>query len=296
MLIVSFRADGAWQAGFLDRDRIVAATALGSYPSTVKELIAIDPALFEAALEAAKVALARPDAREAASVILGPPIPDPDKIICLGLNYKDHAAEANLPLPVVPVLFAKYRNSLVGPYADIVVPPVAEKQLDYEAELAVIIGRRAFCVEREAALSYVAGYTVLNDVSARDLQMQTSQWGAGKAIDTFAPMGPGIAPARDIPDPQALMMTTRLNGEQLQHQSTREMIFDVADAIAFISQFMTLEPGDIIATGTPAGVGFTRKPPILMHHGDVVEVEIEKIGTIRNRVIFASKKAANARK
>jgi len=293
--IVSFRADGAWQAGFVERDRIVAASALGSYPATVKELIAIDPALFDAALGAARVALERPDAREAASVILGPPIPDPDKIICLGLNYKDHAAEANLPLPIVPVLFAKFRNSLVGPYADIVVPPVAERQLDYEAELAVIIGRRAFCIEREVALSYVAGYTVLNDVSARDLQMQTSQWGAGKAIDTFAPMGPGIALARDIPDPQTLLITTRLNGERLQHQSTREMIFDVADAIAFISQFMTLEPGDIIATGTPAGVGFTRKPPIFMQHGDVIEIEIEKIGTIRNRVIFASSKKTNAK-
>ena len=160
--------------------------------------------------------------------------------------------------------------------------------MDYEAELAVIIGRRASRVDRSEALAYVAGYSVLNDVSARDLQMQTSQWGGGKAIDTFAPMGPGIVPARYIPDPQDLLLTTTLNGKVLQHGSTREMIFSVAEAIAFITQFMTLEPGDIIATGTPAGVGFTRKPQILMQDGDIVEIAIDKLGSIKNRVVFES--------
>ena len=288
MHIVTFRTEGGWHAGFLDRDRVVAASAVGAAPSSVKELLAIDAARFTALLDDAQKALDRGEGHALSAVTLGPPIPDPDKIICLGLNYKDHAAEAGLALPTVPVLFAKYRNSLAGPYDDIVVPPVAVKQLDYEAELAVIIGRRASRVDRSEALAYVAGYSVLNDVSARDLQMQTSQWGGGKAIDTFAPMGPGIVPARYIPDPQDLLLTTTLNGKVLQHGSTREMIFSVAEAIAFITQFMTLEPGDIIATGTPAGVGFTRKPQILMQDGDIVEIAIDKLGSIKNRVVFES--------
>jgi acylpyruvate hydrolase len=286
MQLVTFRSNGSWQAGIEVDGNVVPAAALGPYPSIVKELLAIEPARFDELLDAAANAAKRQDALAFSEVQLGPPIPDPDKIICLGLNYKDHAAEAGLKLPEAPVLFAKYRNSLIGPFDDIEVPPVAAKAVDYEVELAVVIGRRARRVSEVDALDYVAGYSVLNDVSARDLQMQTSQWGAGKAIDGFAPMGPGIVPARFVGDPQSLMLTTRVNGRQLQHESTGQMIFSVASTIAFITQFMTLEPGDIIATGTPAGVGFTRKPPIALGDGDVVEVEIEKVGTIRNRVVM----------
>lgn len=285
MQLVTYRTGGTWQAGIEAGGKVVAATAVGPYPATVKELLAIDPALFDEMLAAAQTAAAEPGALDLTAVELGPPVPDPDKIICLGLNYRDHAAEANLPLPKVPILFAKYRNSLLGPYDDIVVPAVAAAAVDYEAELAVVIGRRASRVARADALAYVAGYAALNDVSARDLQMQTSQWGAGKAIDGFAPMGPGIVPARFVPDPQALMLATRVNGQVVQHASTSQMVFGVAETIAFITQFMTLEPGDIIATGTPAGVGFTRKPPIALRPDDVVEVEVEGIGLIRNRIV-----------
>jgi acylpyruvate hydrolase len=214
---------------------------------------------------------------------LGPPIPDPDKIICLGLNYADHAAEAKMTIPPAPVLFAKFRNSLIGPRDTIILPRVSN-EIDYEAELAVIIGRYCKDVAEKDALNYVAGYTIMNDVSARDLQMRTSQWTAGKAIDTFAPMGPGIVPASEIPNPQALTLSARVNGQTLQHASTELMIFSVAYTISYISSFMTLVPGDIIATGTPAGVGFIRKPPIFLRDGDVVEIEIERIGTIVNKV------------
>ena len=286
MQLVTFRSNGSWQAGLEVDGNVVAAVALGAYPTTVKELLALDPARFDALLAAATKAARGQEGIPLSEVQLGPPIPDPEKIICLGLNYKDHAAEAGLKLPSAPVLFAKYRNSLIGPFDDINVPPVAANAVDYEVELAVVIGRRAIRVSESDALDYVAGYSVFNDVSARDLQMQTSQWGAGKAIDGFAPMGPGVVPAQFVGDPQSLMLTTRVNGEQLQHESSSQMIFGVATTIAFITQFMTLEPGDIIATGTPAGVGFTRKPPIALRDGDVVELEIEKVGTIRNRVVI----------
>jgi 2-keto-4-pentenoate hydratase/2-oxohepta-3-ene-1,7-dioic acid hydratase in catechol pathway len=215
----------------------------------------------------------------------GPPVVDPQKIICLGLNYRDHAAEAKLALPTVPVLFAKYRNSLIGALDDVIVPAAASAAVDYEGELAVIIGTRASRVRSEDALRYVAGYASFNDVSARDLQFASSQWGAGKAVDTFGPLGPYIVPRAAIPDPQALMITTRVNGKQVQHASTKEMIFSVAETIAYITSFMTLEPGDVIATGTPAGIGFTRDPKLLLRDGDVVEVDIERIGTLRNTIV-----------
>ena len=286
MQLVTYATAGTWEAGVASGGKVVATSALGPYPSTVKDVLKIDPALFDELLDAAARALELPGALDVSAVHLGPAIPDPGKIICLGLNYKDHAAEAKMALPAAPVLFAKYANSLVGPYDDIVVPPAAAAAVDYEAELVVVIGLRASRVAEADALAYVAGYTAFNDVSARDLQMQTSQWGAGKAIDTFGPLGPGIVPARFIPDPQALTLSARVNGSQVQHERTAQMIFSVAATIAYITQFMTLEPGDIIATGTPAGVGFTRKPPLLLKDGDVVEVEIEKIGTLRNAVRF----------
>jgi 2-keto-4-pentenoate hydratase/2-oxohepta-3-ene-1,7-dioic acid hydratase in catechol pathway len=221
---------------------------------------------------------------ELETVELGPPLPDPDKIVCLGLNYRGHAQEVGRPLPEVPMLFAKFRNSLVGPTAPIVLPAMSST-VDYEGELAVIIGARCRSVSEADALHYVGGYSVMNDVSARDLQRQTGQWLAGKAIDTFAPMGPGVIPASRIPDPQDLELITRLNGEVVQRAGTADMIFTVAQAISFISSLMTLEPGDIIATGTPAGVGSAQSPPRFLVSGDVVEVEIEGIGTISNTAV-----------
>jgi 2,4-didehydro-3-deoxy-L-rhamnonate hydrolase len=217
-------------------------------------------------------------------VELGPPVLDPEKIVCLGTNYAEHAAEAGFEIPPVPTFFAKFRNSLVGPASPVILPS-ADHFIDYEGELVVVIGKRCKHVSEQEALAYVAGYTVCNDVSARMLQMQTSQWTAGKAIDTFLPMGPGIVLAPDIPDPQALTLTTRVNGEVVQHESTSQMIFSVAQTLAFLSSFMTLEPGDLIATGTPSGIGARRQPPLFLQPGDIVEVEIERIGMIRNQMV-----------
>lgn len=281
MYIVSHRLRSGLRAGAMQDGKVVDAADLG-YPASVRALLAAGK--LDAFVADAGKALAAGKSESVTPAQLGPPVPDPDKIICLGLNYRDHAAEGNFELPKAPVLFPKYSNSLTGPADDIVVPAVAAKRVDYECELAAIIGRTARRVSEADALSYVAGYACFNDVSARDLQMVTSQWAPGKAIDTFAPMGPGIVPAAEIGDPQNLMLTTRVNGKQLQHENSGKMIFTIAQQIAFITSFMTLEPGDVIATGTPAGVGFARKPPIYLAPGDVVEVEIEKIGTIRNTV------------
>ncbi|HEU4355406.1 MAG TPA: fumarylacetoacetate hydrolase family protein [Actinomycetota bacterium] len=211
------------------------------------------------------------------------PVPRPGKVIGIGLNYRDHAAESGQPIPEAPILFPKFANSVVGPGAPIVIPPETE-QPDYEAELGVVIGRTASRVSTADALSYVAGYTCVNDVSARDLQFQSSQWMLGKAIDTFLPCGPWIVTTDEIPDPQVLAVRLTLNGEELQHSSTGQMVFGVAELIAFVSRTTSLEPGDLIATGTPPGVGFAREPPIWLRDGDVVSVEIEGIGTLTNPV------------
>ena len=297
MQLVSYRkqghTEGRWQAGVEHEGLVVDVTALwhdDSQETTTRNLLVTGSATVREVFTQARKALdAGPDAPgvfQTASVELGPPVADPDKIICIGLNYADHANEAGLAQTKVPVFFAKFRNALVGPTAPIVLPRVS-REIDYEGELAVVIGQRCKEVSEQEALQYVAGYSVFNDVSARDLQMQTSQYIAGKALDTFAPMGPGIVLASDIPDPQALSLTTRVNGQEVQHASTASMIFSVAKVIAFLSSLMTLEPGDIIATGTPSGVGFKRTPPLFLQEGDVVEVEIEGIGQLRNPVVGA---------
>lgn len=217
------------------------------------------------------------------NVRLGPPVSDPDKIICLGLNYRDHAEEASLALPKVPMLFAKFRNSLIGAF-DRIELPYANENVDYEAELAIVIGRRAKCVAEEEALEYVFGAMAMNDVSARDVQLATSQWTAGKAIDTFAPCGPAVVSRDELGNIQDLAIQTRVNGRLLQNGNTKHMIFSASYIVSYLSQLMTLEPGDIIATGTPAGVGFKRQPPVRLKDGDIVEVAIEKIGRLANPV------------
>ena len=218
-------------------------------------------------------------------VELCPPIANPEKIICLGLNYHDHATEAGFESPPVPIFFSKFRNALTGPFDPIVLPRNSQ-EVDFEGELAVVIGTEGKYIPVDDALAHVAGYTVMNDVSARDLQLQTSQWTAGKTLDTFAPVGPGIVPSSFIADPQGLRIETRVNGAVVQSDSTASMVFGIAETIAFLSSLMTLRPGDIIATGTPAGVGFKREPPMYLRPGDTVEVEIENVGTIRNPVVL----------
>lgn len=214
---------------------------------------------------------------------LGPVIPDPGKILCVGFNYLLHVNEMNVELPDAPNVFNKFRNSLIGPQDTIKLPQVSD-QIDYEGELAAVIGRRCFEVSEADALSYVVGYTIMNDVSARDLQFRTSQWTLGKALDTFAPLGPVLTLTDEIPDPQNLQLTTRVDGEVVQNASTAQMLFGVASIVSVISQSMTLEPGDVIATGTPDGVGYKRTPPLFLKNGNTVSVTIDRIGTLSNPV------------
>jgi 2-keto-4-pentenoate hydratase/2-oxohepta-3-ene-1,7-dioic acid hydratase in catechol pathway len=219
-----------------------------------------------------------------ASVELGPPVPRPGKIVCVGLNYKDHAAESNMAVPASPVTFSKYVTSVIGPGQPIRLPK-ASAQVDYEAELAVVIGRRAKHVPVERAFEYVLGYMNLNDVSARDLQFADGQWQRGKSCDSFAPMGPYIVTRDAAGDPHALRIQCRVNGRTLQDSSTAQLIFGIDRVVSFLSETVTLEPGDVIATGTPPGVGFARKPPIFLAPDDVVEIEVEGLGVLSNPVV-----------
>lgn len=295
--LVSYRSDRTaptWRAGVASNQLLIdlagyaASTsrsqASGSYQSVRAYLSASQGEQEQIMAWAARRLEAGEQVLSLDEVELGPPVPDPEKILCLGLNYPEHAAEAELDIPPAPTFFAKFRNSLVGPTSPVILT-AADHFIDYEGELAVVIGKRCKHVSEQEALAYVAGYTVCNDVSARVLQMQTGQWTAGKAIDTFLPMGPGIVLAADIPDPQTLLLTTRVNSEVVQRENTSQMIFSVAATIAFLSSFMTLEPGDLIATGTPSGIGARRQPPLFLHPGDIVEVEIERIGMIRNQMV-----------
>ncbi len=211
------------------------------------------------------------------------PIDLPQKIVCVGLNYHDHAAEGSQKVPERPLLFAKWPNTLIGPREPIVLPSISSK-VDYEGELAAVIGTQARGVSVGDALDVVAGYTCANDVSARDLQFADGQWVRGKTLDTFCPVGPTLVPAADVPDPQALRLRTILNGEVVQEAPTSDMIFSVAEIVAFVSEAITLVPGDLILTGTPAGVGIFRDPELLLADGDEVTVEIEGIGTLTNPV------------
>lgn len=218
-----------------------------------------------------------------ASARLLNPIGRPGKIVCVGLNYRDHCRETNTPPPEWPLLFTKFTTSLNDPTGDIVWSRTLTNEVDFEGELAVIIGKPCRRVREENALAYVAGYTAANDVSARDLQMGDGQWIRGKSLDTFCPLGPAFVTADEIPNPQQLAIRTVLNGAVMQDSHTGEMIFSVAKLIAFCSQAFTLEPGDVLLTGTPHGVGMGRDPKIYLQDGDVVLVEIEGIGSLENR-------------
>jgi 2-keto-4-pentenoate hydratase/2-oxohepta-3-ene-1,7-dioic acid hydratase in catechol pathway len=214
-----------------------------------------------------------------------PCVARPGKIICVGLNYRDHARETGAMIPEEPILFAKATSSLCGPFDDLRIPPGSEKS-DWEVELAVIIGRRATLVDEAHAMSYVAGYALHNDYSERHFQIERGgQWFKGKSWDSFAPLGPWLATRDEIPDPQNLKLWLSVNGEKVQDSSTGEMVFGAAYLVSYISQFMTLLPGDIISTGTPAGVGLGFKPPRYLKAGDVVELGAEGLGSSRQRVV-----------
>ncbi len=221
---------------------------------------------------------------EAAITPLLAPIPRPPKIICIGLNYLDHARESNLAVPETPTMFAKFPTSVIGPGQPIILPKHSTKP-DYEAELAVVIGKSGRYIPEASWRDYVFGYTIINDVSARDFQMATSQWMIGKTFDTFCPMGPAIVTADEIEDPHNLGISLSIGGETLQASNTSNLIFNLPKIIAYLSSVFTLEPGDVIATGTPAGVGFARNPPRWLRAGDEVRINIEGIGELANPVI-----------
>lgn len=288
MRLVTFRHEGREQLGVMRPDgRILPTAALGgSRPGTMMELLAAGPRAIDA-LRGAVVA-APPSVRtlDPGSVELLAPIPRPGKIVAVGLNYDDHAKEGGRAAPAEPMLFAKLPTSVVGPSATVEWDPALATQVDLEAELGVVIGRTARRVAEDEALTYVAGYTIVNDVSARDLQASDKQYVRAKSLDTFCPMGPVLVTADEIPDPQRLAIRGLRNGVVLQDSDTSRMIFSVARLIAFCSRAFTLEAGDVIATGTPSGVGIFRDPPVLLGDGDVMTIEIEGIGRLENPCRF----------
>ena len=280
MKLATFPTGGGSRLGVIRDERIFDLT-IPATSATMLELIQAGPPAWARVEE-------RSRATDAASLPLGSvrllaPLPNPPKIVAIGLNYMDHCREQNVPVPDRPLVFAKFSSSIIGPGDDIVWDPALTQQVDYEAELGVVIGRRARRVSVERALEYVFGYTIVNDVSARDLQFPDKQWVRGKSLDTFCPLGPLIVTADEIPDPQTLAIKCRVNGRYLQDSSTSEMIFGVRELIAGLSHSFTFEPGDLIATGTPDGVGVFRRPPVFLEDGDTVIVEIEGIGQLENR-------------
>lgn len=273
------------RAAVLVGDQLIDVHAVdANVPPTVRQILEGGPAMLRAAAEAAK----RPEVFKypLAEATFHAPVHDPRKIVCVGLNYKDHAAESGAPIPKDPVLFSKYPTALVGHGANIVLPPVSQ-EVDYEAELVVIVGRRGRNISAGSALDHVAGYSCGHDVSARDWQLKKDgkQWMVGKTFDTFGPVGPFLVTADEVPDPQRLPIKLRLNGQTMQDSNTSQFIFTVQQVIAYLSQVFTLEPGDIIFTGTPPGVGAARKPPVYLKPGDVCEVDIEGLGVLRNPVV-----------
>ena len=220
-------------------------------------------------------------------VRLKAPVPRPSKIICIGLNYLDHVRESGAEIPKSPLIFSKF-DTCVAASEDPILLPTGSEQVDFEAELAVVVGRTAKRVKLEDAMDYVFGYTNFNDVSARDMQFADGQWQRGKSCDTFAPFGEFVATKDEIPDPHSLRIQFRLNGEAMQDSNTDQLIFGIPELVEYLSRTITLEPGDIIATGTPPGVGFARKPPVFLKDGDVCEVEIEGLGILINSVSSGS--------
>lgn len=263
MRICSYRRDdGTVRAGVVDGDQVLDAGLTPWDPSPGPLVGSVD------------------------AVALVAPIPAPGKVVCVGRNYAEHAAETGSAVPTQPQLFSKWANAVVGPGSVVELPAITHA-LDCEAELVVVIGRAARRVSEEHALDHVLGYTCGDDISARDLQFGDTQWTRGKALDTFAPMGPWIVTADEIPDPQTLGIRCFVNGEVRQDDTTAHMLFPIAQLIAFITEAITLEPGDVIYSGTPPGVGHARQPPVYLHPGDTVRVEIDRIGSLENEIVSA---------
>ena len=264
--------------------------ALVDRENQLRDLSGIIPDIFGATLSPehlAKIAAVSVDSlpRIQGQPRYGVPVANPPKFVCIGLNYSEHAAEGNFPIPTEPVVFLKANSAICGANDD-VMQPLNSTKLDWEIELGVVIGQKARNVTKEAALNYVAGYCIVNDVSERAFQMQSSQWDKGKGCDTFGPTGPWLVTKDEVPDPQVLGMKLTVNGQVMQKGNTKTMIFDVKTIISYLSRYMTLMPGDIIATGTPSGVGLGKKPePIWLKTGDIVELTIEGLGRQQQKVV-----------
>ena len=259
-----------------------ASELLPDGPSSMAALLGAGPPAVEALAAAARPDRIADEGRPLDDVDWLAPVPRPGKVIAVGRNYREHIAEEHAEPPAAPLIFSKWPSSVVGHGAEIRWDPGLTAQVDYEAELGVVIGRRARRVDEANALDHVLGYTCINDVTARDLQFGDGQWVRGKSLDTFCPMGPVLVTADEIPDPQVLDIASRIGDRVMQHSNTSQMYFGVAAIVSFCSQAFTLEPGDVIASGTPGGVGYFRDPPVLLRDGDEVSVEIERIGRLTN--------------
>lgn len=281
MRVVTYEDAGQTRPGIVIKDSIVDLSAAGF--QSVLELI-VAGAEGRARAENLASNAARGSQRSLREVKLLAPIPKPGKLICVGLNYLDHAKETGAEIPKVPTIFNKFNTAVIGPGANIVLPKVS-KAPDFEAEFAFVIGRGGRHIAKEDWQNHVFGYTLVNDVSARDYQRATTQWLMGKTFDTFAPMGPWIVTADEIADPHDLDIELEIDGEVLQDSNTRELIFKIPDLIAFLSSVFTLEPGDVVSTGTPSGVGFARKPPRYLRAGEEVIVRMPAIGELKNRTV-----------
>jgi len=282
MRFVTFQYGGKTSPGLLAPDQTVIDLTAAGFPTLLDLIEAGDDGRGKAAAFAAGATAG--DKRPLNTVKLLAPIPRPNKLICVGLNYRDHAAETGATIPDVPTIFNKFATAVIGPGANIVLPKVS-KSPDYEAEFAFVVGRGGRHIAAADWQDHVWGYTIINDVSARDYQRATTQWLMGKTFDTFAPMGPWIITADEIADPHNLNIQLEINGEMLQNSNTRELIFKIPELIAFLSSVFTLEPGDIVSTGTPSGVGVARKPPRFLRAGEEVTVRVEGIGELKNPVV-----------
>lgn len=271
-LVTYSQGDAAPAVGVVEGNQILPLTGF-------KDSLAAIAAGAEAIASAPKGA---PIALSAVKLLA--PIPRPPKVICIGLNYRDHAIESNMPIPTIPVVFSKFSNTVISPGDKVVLPKNSEKP-DFEAELAFVIGKPGRHISPENALDHVFGYTIINDVSARDFQLQTSQWLVGKTFPTFCPMGPWIVTSDEIGDPHNLRIGLRIDGETVQDSNTKELIFKIPELVAHLSSIVDFEPGDVISTGTPPGVGMGRTPPRWLKAGETMTVFIENIGELTNPVV-----------
>jgi 2-keto-4-pentenoate hydratase/2-oxohepta-3-ene-1,7-dioic acid hydratase in catechol pathway len=281
MKFVTFEHHGHRHAGVVSGDSVVSLKSAG-----LPDMISILRGGPEA-FKRAELALAKPAAEGTfalSAVKLCAPVPKPTKIVCVGLNYRDHAIESKMDIPTRPTIFSKFNNTVIGSGDNIVIPKNTEKP-DYEAEFAFVIGKGGRHIKAEDWREHVFGYMNLNDVSARDVQLATTQWVMGKTFDTFAPMGPWLVSADEIEDPHNLDISITVNGDKLQNSNTRELIFKIPDLVEFLSSIMTLEPGDVVSTGTPSGVGFSYKPPKWLKPGDEVVVRVQGLGELVNTCV-----------